>query len=148
MNYNYFRQEKMKALKEKDIDKNKVITNLLSAMTYMSKEMDRELTEEDCITVVQKQLKQAREALEMISDRPEHIEKINQEISILMQYLPEQMSIEEIKATLYPKFSDLGLEQSFKSKGVCMKEGMSLLKGKADGKDIAKVVDEWIKGNA
>ncbi|MBQ2994602.1 MAG: GatB/YqeY domain-containing protein, partial [Peptococcaceae bacterium] len=46
------RADKMAALKTKDTVKNKVITMLLSGITYKQKELGRELTEQECLDVI------------------------------------------------------------------------------------------------
>ena len=49
------RADKMAALKTKDTVKNKVITMLLSGITYKQKELGRELTEQECLDVISKE---------------------------------------------------------------------------------------------
>ena len=71
MLYDDFRKEKMVALKEKDKLKNKVITNILSDLIYIKKELGQEPTEADSAKAVAKQVKQVKEAIEMSKDRPD-----------------------------------------------------------------------------
>lgn len=141
MNYEQLRAEKMKALKEKDTVKNGVITMLLSGMTYMKKEVGRELTDEECLTVIQKELKQVRESLEMAKGREDTVNELKAQITILESYLPAQMSVEEIQGAVKEIIGGLGLELTVKNKGVIMKNVMAQLKGKADGKMIGQAVD-------
>ncbi len=146
MLYDDYRKEKMNALKAKDSEKNKVITNILSAMTYAKKEKGDELDESECQAIIAKLLKQAQEAYDLAAKRPERRDEIKREMDILSSYLPQQLTAEEVKQHLYPLFNDAGIEQSPKSKGVLMKKAMAELKGKADGKVISGVVDSWIQG--
>ena len=60
--YDDFRKEKMQALKEKDKLKNKVITNILSDLIYIKKELGQEPTEADSAKAVAKQVKQVKDA--------------------------------------------------------------------------------------
>lgn len=144
MNYEQLRAEKMKALKEKDTVKNGVITMLLSGMTYMKKEVCRELTDDECLQVIQKELKQVRESLEMAKGREDTVKELSQQIAILESYLPAQMSAEEVAEKVKSIIAELGVEMVSKNKGVIMKNVMAQLKGKADGKMIGQVVDDLL----
>ena len=84
------RADKMAALKEKNTVKNKVITMLMSGMTYKRKELGRDLTEQECLDVIAKELKQEKEALDMAAGREDKIAELQEEIAILESYLPKQ----------------------------------------------------------
>lgn len=145
MLYDDFRKEKMDALKNKDKLKNKVITNILSDLTYIKKELQQEPTEADTIKVVSKQIKQLKETLELSKDRPDSVEELKKELAILEQYMPEQMSETEIEKTLQQLLLDKGIETTAKNKGIIMKESMAALAGKADGKTISQVVTRLLQ---
>ena len=144
MNYEQLRAEKMAALKSKDTVKNNVVTMLLSGMTYLKKEVGRELTDEECMSVIQKELKQVRESLEMSKGREDAAEELRKQIAILEGYLPKQMSEEEVKAKVQSIVEQLGVEPIAKNKGANMKSVMAELKGKADGKMIGRIVDQLL----
>ncbi len=146
MLYDDYRKEKMLALKNKDSEKNKVLTNLLSAMTYAKKEKGGELNEADCQAIVQKLYKQAQESYHLADGRPDIQEGIAREKEIIASYLPAQLSEAEIQEKLEEIFAASGLTREPKSKGQLMKLAMGALKGQADGKVIAHVVDAWIQG--
>lgn len=139
------RADKMAALKAKDTTRNKVITMLLSGMTYKHKEVGRDLTEAECLEVISKELKQVRESLEMSKERPEVVQELEAEIAILETYLPQQMSAEEVTAAVKELISNAGLEATAKNKGAIMKAVMGELKGKADGKAISAAVDALLQ---
>lgn len=139
------RADKMAALKAKDTTRNKVITMLLSGMTYKHKEVGRDLTEAECLEVISKELKQVRESLEMSKERPEVVQELEAEIAILENYLPQQMSAEEVIAAVKELISNAGLEATAKNKGAIMKAVMGELKGKADGKAISAAVDALLQ---
>ena len=144
MNYEQLRAEKMAALKSKDTVKNNVVTMLLSGMTYLKKEVGRELTDEECMSVIQKELKQVRDSLEMSKGREDAAEELRKQIAILEGYLPKQMSEEEVKAKVQSIVEQLGVEPIAKNKGAIMKSVMAELKGKADGKMIGRIVDQLL----
>ena len=139
------RADKMAALKTKDTVKNKVITMLLSGITYKQKELGRELTEQECLDVISKELKQEKEALEMSQDREDKVAELQAEIVILESYLPKQMSADEVAAKVAELIAGAGLEPIVKNKGMIMKTVMAELKGKADGKVIGAAVDALLK---
>ena len=139
------RADKMAALKEKDTVKNKVITLLLSGLTYKHKELGRDCTEQECLDVIAKELKQEREALELSKDRADKVAELEAEIAILESYLPKQMSAEEVAAAVAQLVAQAGLETTVKHKGMIMKTVMGELKGKADGKVIGAAVDALLK---
>ena len=144
MNYEQLRAEKMAALKSKDTVKNNVVTMLLSGMTYLKKEVGRELTEEECRSCIQKELKQVKESLEMSNGREDAAEELQKQIAILEGYLPQQMSEEEVQAKVQSIVENLGVEPIVKNKGAIMKNVMAELKGKADGKLIGRIVDQLL----
>ena len=135
------RADKMNALKTKDAVKNKVITMLLSGITYKQKELGRELTEQECLDVISKELKQEIEALDMSQGREDKVAELQAEIEILESYLPKQLSAEEVAAKVAELVAAAGLEPIVKNKGMIMKTVMAELKGKADGKVIGAAVD-------
>ena len=140
MLYDEFRKEKMIALKEKDKLKNKVITNILSDLTYIKKELKQEPTEVDRAKVVAKQVKQLKETMELSKDRPDKMAELEAELAVLEQYMPKQMSEEEIREAVVKLLEENGITAEPKNKGAIMKVVMPALNGKADGKDINKVV--------
>jgi len=139
------RADKMAALKEKDTVKNKVITLLLSGLTYKHKELGRDCTEQECLDVIAKELKQERESLEMSKDRADKVAELEAEIAILESYLPKQMSAEEVAAAVADVIVKAGLEMTVKNKGMIMRTVMGALKGKADGKVISAAVDALLQ---
>ena len=140
MLYDDFRKEKMQALKNKDKLKNKVITNILSDLTYIKKELKQEPTEADSAKVVAKQVKQLKETMELSKDRPDKMEELEAELAILEQYMPKQMSEDEIRAAIEKLLADNNITPEPKNTGAIMKVVMPALSGKADGRDINKVV--------
>ncbi len=140
MLYDEFRKEKMIALKEKDKLKNKVITNILSDLTYIKKELKQEPTEADSAKVVAKQVKQLKETMELSKDRPDKMAELEAELAVLEQYMPKQMNEEEIREAVVKLLEENGITAEPKNKGAIMKVVMPALNGKANGKDINKVV--------
>lgn len=144
MNYEAFRALKMKALKEKDQDSNRVITSILSALTYEKKELGRDLTDDECAKIVAKLLKQVKEAYDMAASRPDQQEKLQAEMDVLSQFLPAQMSEAEVVQYVEKFLADSGLEAVPANKGRAMKELMQALGGQVDGKMLSGVVNRLL----
>ena len=115
---------------------------LYAAMQNKRIELGRMLTTDEMISVVKKQIKQINETLEFAikGDRVETAEKCHDELAILSDYLPEELSYDDIKARVSV------LVDSSMNKGQAMKAAMGALRSTADGKLIAKAVSEVLAG--
>ena len=99
----------------------------------------KEITEEDYVSVVRKELNQRREALEFAkkANRADLVEKEQGELEIVEGYLPRQMSKEEIRVEVERLVGEHGRE--FKK---VMPVAASALRGRADGRLVNEVVRE------
>ena len=115
---------------------------LYAAMQNKRIELGRMLTTDEMIAVVKKQIKQINETLEFAikGNRDEMAEKCRDELAILSDYLPEELSYDDIKARVSV------LVDSSMNKGQAMKTAMGALRSMADGKLIAKAVSEVLAG--
>lgn len=129
------------AMKEKDTVAKAVLTLLKSALDQAEKEKGSELTFEEEIAVVNREVKQTHQALEGTKQagREDLIEKENRKLQILQSFLPKQLSEEEIADALVKAGITKGMNM-----GEAMKIAKPLLAGKADGATIAKVVKSLI----
>lgn len=140
------RRDKMTALKEKDTLKNGVCTLLISAIALAEKEQKKELSDEEAITYIQRELKQTKESLSLTPiNREDLIEEYQKKIAILESYLPQQMSEEELDNAIHALLEEQGLEAIKKNQGIVMKEMMARYKGKTDGKAISTVAAKILK---
>lgn len=98
-----------------------------------------EITENDYIGVVQKEIKQRRDSIEAFEKggREDLAEKERVEMTIMEHYLPRQLSREEIVAAITPL-----VEREGKDFRKIMPLASKELKGKADGRLINEVVKE------
>lgn len=108
-----------------------------------NKEIDNkeELNDEQVIQVVSSEIKKRRDAADEFSKvgREDAADKEKEEIDILMKYMPEQMSEDEISNIVVSAVNETGAK-SMKDLGLVMKIVMPKLKGKADGKIINNIV--------
>lgn len=104
--------------------------------------LEREITADDEIAVLNSALKKRKEAIEMYekAGRVELVEKERAEMEIITSYLPEQMSPEEAMSIIERIIRDL-VATTQKDFGRVMSRAMKELKGRIDG----KVVQELIK---
>ncbi|MFP3919993.1 GatB/YqeY domain-containing protein [Lysinibacillus telephonicus] len=129
------------AMKEKNIVAKGVLTLLKSALDKAEKEKGTQLTEEEEVAVVNREIKQTNQSLDGAkqANREDLIEKEELKLSILKGFLPKQLSEEEIIQVL----GEAGVVKGM-NMGEAMKIAKPLLVGKADGATISKVVKELI----
>lgn len=138
------RAEMVKAMKAGDKPRKESLSMLLSALKAKAIDKREDLTEEEESEIVMRELKQTKETLETSpSDRTEIIEMCKARIIVLSEFAPKEMTEEEIKAVIQSVIEQLGItEPTVKDKGKIMKELMPLVKGKADGKLVNRIVGE------
>lgn len=140
------RKDKMQALKDKDTIKNGVCSLLISAISLANKERGQELSDEEAMKFVQRELKQTKDTLAQTPEnRSDLIEETKQKIAIIEAYLPKQMSDEEVRSAVSDIMQEKNLEASGKSRGILMKEMMSRYCGKTDGKTVSRIVQELLR---
>lgn len=105
-----------------------------------------DLTEEDIIGVLSGMVKQRKESVEQYTNanRPDLADKENKEIGIIQQYLPEQLTPEELDTIIKSTIQETGAT-NMKEIGRLMKELMPRVKGKADGKLVNQRAKEIIE---
>lgn len=134
-------QEDLKtAQREKDELKTSVLRLLLSAVNYKRIDLGRELSDEDWLGVIQKEIKQRKESIEAYKDsRAELAAKEEKEMKILEEYLPAQMGDEELKVIVTGVVTRLGA-RDIKDMGKVMAEVKAKVGPSADGARIAAMV--------
>ncbi|MBR5520872.1 MAG: GatB/YqeY domain-containing protein [Oscillospiraceae bacterium] len=132
----------MAAMKEKDKLKKDALSALLSALKSKAIDNRGELSEEDAIAVVSREIKQLKETMETAPEGYENVkEECKAKIEILSTFMPKQMDEAEIKEVIAGVLAQLGLEKpEAKQKGIIMKNLMPLVKGKADGKLVNDIL--------
>ena len=98
------------AMKEKDTIKKDTIQLIRSGVLQIEKDNKVELDDEGVIEVISKQLKSRRDSLPDYekSGRQDLIEKLNKEIEVLLSYLPEQLSEDEIQKIVEDAIAQTG----------------------------------------
>ena len=129
------------AMKNKDQLRKNVITMIRADIKQIEVDKRVELTDEEVIEIISKQAKQRRDSIEEFKKggREDLVEQAAQEVDVLMEYLPEQLSEEEIETIIKEVIADTGAT-SMKDMGKIMATAMPKLKGRTDGKVVNQIV--------
>jgi len=138
-------QDLKTAMKEKDLIKKNVITMIRAAILQVEKDKKIELDDEGVIEVIAKGVKQRKDSIPEFEkgNRPDLVENINKEISILMSYLPQQLSKDELNQIVSETIFEVGA-QSIQDLGKVMSALMPKVKGRADGKLVNSIVRQHL----
>ena len=131
------------AMKAQDKEKLSVIRMLKGSMQMEELNKKHELTDEEVINVVTKEIKSRRDSIKEFEkgNRNDLIEKTETEIDILKVYLPEQLSEEEVLQIINEAF-DIVKPESPRDMGKIMKEVSPKLKGRFDMGKASSIIKE------
>ena len=134
-----------KAMKEKDTVAKNVVTMVRASILQYEKDKKSELDDDGIIEIIAKQVKQRKDSLADFTkaDRQDLIETTNREIELLMDYLPQQLTKEELTLIVQDAIEELGITE-LKQMGKVMANVMPKVKGRADGKMISEIVKEYL----
>ena len=134
------------AMKEHDKVRKDTISFARAAIKQHEVDNRVELSDEEIIPILAKQVKMRKDALADFekAERTDLVEAYNEEIKILESYLPEQMSLEEIKKVVADAAESLGIDGGKQNMGKLMGAVMGKLKGKADGNAVREAVTEYL----
>ena len=138
------------AMRARDDVRRRTLRSIRSAL--MKKEIDEReggegtLTEEQELAVLQKEAKQRRESLEQFDSagREDLAEKERDELAVIEDYLPSQLSEDELRDKIEAIIEDVGAE-SMADMGAVMGRAMGALRGRADGNAVRKIVEEMLR---
>lgn len=132
------------AMKNKDKDILQVLRMVKGSITLEEIDLKRELNDDEVINVISKQIKLRKDSVLEFekANRSDLVEQNQKEITLLSQYLPEQLTEEEIKKEV-ERVIEIVKPESSKDMGKVMKE-LSSLKGKADMSLVSKYVKEMM----
>ena len=116
---------------------------LKSAIRYREVDVRRPLTEAELQATLNTQVKQRREAMAeyLKAGRPELAKQEEEELSVLLSFLPPQLSPEEMAAEVAAVIDELGATGP-NDLGKVMKNAMARLAGRADGKVIREIAQQ------
>jgi hypothetical protein len=136
------------AMKERAAGKKKlsVIRMVRSSLKNAEIEKKQGLTEDEVIEVIAREVKKRKESCEeyLKAGRQDIAEGLQEEVAILMNYLPEQMSEDQIRSLVEKVMAEVQ-PASPKDMGKVMGRLMPKVKGKADGKLVSSIVKELLE---
>ncbi|HQV65041.1 MAG TPA: GatB/YqeY domain-containing protein [Candidatus Paceibacterota bacterium] len=136
------------AMKAKDTVRLNVLRGLSTAFMNYSVANggtpQTELTDEQTVDVITKESKKRKDSIEQFTaaGRQELADNESKELEILKEFLPAQMSHEEIIPIALAKITEMNADKT--KSGMVVGAVMKELKGKADGDDVKKVIDNLL----
>ena len=137
------KKDMIDAMKAKETDKLKVVRLLRAAIQSKAIELNKDLTEEDVIGVIIKSAKQRRDSIASFKEggRDDLVAEEELELAIISQYLPAQMSEEDLSKIVEEVIAQTGAS-SMRDMGKVMGTVMAKVKGKVDGNLVQTVVKQ------
>ncbi len=133
------------AMLEKDTIRKNVVQLIKAGVLQVEKDKRITLDDEGVLDVIAKQLKQRRDSLPDYekSGREDLIAQLKREMELLMEYLPQQLSHDELVEIVKDAIAQTGASQ-IKDMGKIMAAVMPKTKGRADGKEINTIARELL----
>ena len=138
-------EDMKQAMKNKEKDRLSVIRMVRSSLQNEAIKLGRELTEEDELTVLTREVKQRKDSLLEFdkAGREDLVNNVESEIKVLEAYLPTQLTDKELEQIVQETISEVGAT-SKKDFGKVMSAIMPKVKGKADGSVVNKLVQQHL----
>ena len=134
-------QDMKAAMRNKDRLRKNAIQMARSAVLQVEKDNKTTLDDDGIIEVISKEVKKRKDSLPIYkeSGREDMVNDLEKEIDILMGYLPEQLVESELEEIVRLAVADTQAS-SVRDIGKVMKEVMPKVKGRADGKEVNRIV--------
>jgi uncharacterized protein len=133
------------AMKNKEKDKLSVIRMIKASVQNESIKLGRDLSEEEELTVLSRELKQRKDSLHEFekAGREDLVEKTSTELTFVELYMPKQLSEDELSEIVKSTISEVGANSKAEM-GKVMAAIMPKVKGKADGSLVNKLVQQHL----
>ena len=134
------------SMKAKDEIRKNTVSFARAAIKQYEVDSREELDDQGIITILSKQVKMRKDALSDFekAGRTDLLEAYNKEIEILMEYLPKQLTEEEITDIVKATAAELGIEGGKQNMGKLIGAVMPKVKGLADGGMVKKIVESLL----
>lgn len=131
------------AMRAKDSERRNVIRLVQSAIKQVEVDERKELDNDDVMSILQKEAKKRRESIVELekADRPDDVESEKFELSVIEEFLPKQLTEDELKPIVQAAVDEVGAT-SMKEMGQIMRIVMPQVEGRADGRQVNKIVKE------
>ncbi|MBP2078152.1 MULTISPECIES: GatB/YqeY domain-containing protein [Oceanobacillus] len=140
-------QDMKQAMKNKDKETLSVIRMVKASIQNESIKLSKDtLSEDEDLTILSREVKQRKDSLQEFKSagREDLVEKLENELVILQKYLPKQLSDEELLSIIQVTIQEVNAT-SMKDMGKVMGAVMPKVKGKADGSQIKKLVQQELQ---
>ncbi|MBZ4666516.1 GatB/YqeY domain-containing protein, partial [Mahella sp.] len=129
------------AMKSRDNLRKTTISMARAAILQVEKDKQIQLDDDGVIDVLAKEIKSRKDAIPEFErgNRPDLVQKLEAEIAILNEYMPKQLSPEEINRLIDEAIAEVNA-QSVKDIGAVMKALMPRIRGRADGSVVNQMV--------
>ena len=133
------------ALKARDKFKAETLSTAKSAILLVEKTDGIKLEDEKVIEIISKEIKQAKEAMLEFEkgNRQDLVDEAKARVEILLEYLPQQLSEDEILEIVKDAASEVGAN-NIKDMGKVMAAVRPKIVGRADGKLVSQIVKEYL----
>jgi len=131
------------AMKERDAERRDALRLILNALKSSEKELQRPLSEDEELQVLQRERKRRVEAAEAFRSggREEQAEAEEYELEVLEEFMPEPLSDDEIEEIVDDAIAEVGAT-SMADLGRVMADVMPQIAGRADGSVVSQIVRE------
>ncbi|WP_072680882.1 GatB/YqeY domain-containing protein [Arcobacter sp. LA11] len=133
------------AMRAKEILKRDCIRAINTMIKQIEVDERKELTDEDILKLIQKGIKQREEAVVQYKDasRDDLVQKEQEQIDVFKEYLPQQISDEDLESGMKELISEVGAT-SMKDMGKVMGQATKKFAGVADGKRINEMTKKLL----
>lgn len=131
------------AMKERDDPRRDALRLLLNALRSAEKELQRPLSEDEELQVLQRERKRRQEAFEAFeaAGRDEQADKEDYELDVLEEFMPEPLSDDDVERIVDDVIAEVGAT-SMRDLGRVMADVMPQVAGRADGSVVSQLVRE------
>ena len=135
------------AMRNRDTVRRDVIRYLRSEIRNQEIRVQKDLDDDGVVQVLSRQAQQRRDSIEAFAeaDRTDLVEKEQAELAIIMGYLPQQMTRDEISELVQQVVSDVGATGP-DDMGKVMSQIMPQVRGRAEGREVSSMVMETLRG--
>ena len=134
------------AIRAKDVTRKRILRQVLSAIKFAEVEKGDHLSEQQVISIIQKEIKSQQESIADANraNRPDLIKEAEAEICILEPYLPAQLNQVELETLAREAINEVGASSPAEV-GQVMKVLMPRIQGRAAGGEVSQVVRKLLE---
>jgi uncharacterized protein YqeY len=135
--------ELKEAMRERDADRRDALRLILSSLRSAEKELQRPLTDQEELQVLQRERKRRVEAEEAFraAGREEQADNEDYELEVLEEFMPEPLTEAELEEIIDDAIAENGAT-SLRDLGRVMADVMPQVAGRADGSEVSQLVRE------